>query len=278
MSLFQDLTKDKNYTASERHLAEYLIEHAYEIIEMTLENLSKATFTSKATIFRFLKKNGYDGFNDFKTQMILDLSLLLKENSDNLLSLPFEKNDNLEDIADNVTSRSMFSIIETKRTNSVEKLTEVVSLMEKAHQIIFIGKNFTRIVAEDAALRFLRLGLPICTYNNLDEASAFVQYCPENTVAFLLSYSGEIETILKLGEFLTKRKATCISITGNTNNRLKEMCSVNLYINAFDSVKKNTSTTSRIAMMNLLDILVMFYISRNYEAVYEKLNQFEYDV
>lgn len=71
MSLFLDIRKNPDLSQSERFIAEYIITHPNNIMEMTMDELAQATFTSRSSVLRLCKKNGYKGFHELKTQLAM---------------------------------------------------------------------------------------------------------------------------------------------------------------------------------------------------------------
>ena len=82
-------------------------------------------------------------------------------------SLLFEKGDNAGSIIDNITSQDTYSIIETVRTNPVEHIEKLADKILNCHHVVFLGVQFSGIIAYDAHLRFSRLGIP-CKYFNTE--------------------------------------------------------------------------------------------------------------
>ena len=79
MSFFLELQKNIASTPVEKCIINYIINHPNEVIEMTMEDLARETYTSRSTISRFCKKNGYDGFNSLKIQLAIELNMFLKD-------------------------------------------------------------------------------------------------------------------------------------------------------------------------------------------------------
>ena len=93
MSFFLELQKNHSSTPVEKSIINYIINHPNEVIEMTMEDLARETYTSRSTISRFCKKNGYEGFNSLKMQLAIELNLFLKDEMSSSTSLLFEKGD-----------------------------------------------------------------------------------------------------------------------------------------------------------------------------------------
>ena len=65
---------------SEKKVADYILANRYEIEEMGLEEIAKNSNVSTPTVVRFTKAMGFEGFKEFKTE-------LLKSGRDNTAEL-----------------------------------------------------------------------------------------------------------------------------------------------------------------------------------------------
>ena len=63
-------------TEMEQHILTYFEDNLSTVAFMNLEELSHILYTSNATIVRFCKKIGLNGFNEFKYQLKKELSQL----------------------------------------------------------------------------------------------------------------------------------------------------------------------------------------------------------
>lgn len=268
MSLFLDIRKNPDLSQSERFIAEYIITHPNNIMEMTMDELAQATFTSRSSVLRLCKKNGYKGFHELKTQLAIELNLYLKDNSSEMIALPFSNDASISEIVDNMAAQNLYSILETSRTNSTKRIEQSVDWMSKAQRLLVFGYNDSEVVAIDAVKHFAKLGvnIPLMHMAGPDMLTC-AQFSTPQDVAILISYGGEDAVLIQIGNILGQNNTKCISVTGNADNPLSALCGINLYVNSTDSLKKNLSTTSRIAALNLMDSLFMCYLSKNYEKI-----------
>jgi len=69
MSFLVDVFKDRSFTKTQSTIAEYMIEHEVELCRMSLMDVSRAVGVSDASVLRFVRQIGYEGYNDFKEQL-----------------------------------------------------------------------------------------------------------------------------------------------------------------------------------------------------------------
>ena len=76
--ILKQLEKDYKLNENDLFIARYILEHSEEIPLFSSHQLAKETFTSPTAIIRFVKKLGFESYNDFKLNMD-EHSLLKKE-------------------------------------------------------------------------------------------------------------------------------------------------------------------------------------------------------
>lgn len=64
--LIEKLKDQKNFTNHEKDVARYILENPDKIPEMSTGELAKASYTSKATIVRFVQKLDFKNYQEFK--------------------------------------------------------------------------------------------------------------------------------------------------------------------------------------------------------------------
>lgn len=70
MFLLDKLQATNNLTANEQRIASFILGHIDEVPQMTIEDLAKKTYTSHSAIVRLAKKLDYDGFKEFKAEIV----------------------------------------------------------------------------------------------------------------------------------------------------------------------------------------------------------------
>ena len=273
MSFFLELQKNIASNPVEKCIINYIINHPNEVIEMTMEDLARETYTSRSTISRFCKKNGYDGFNSLKIQLAIELNMFLKDEVSVNTSLPFDKGDDSLTIVDKIISQNTYSILETTRTNPPDKLEKLVEKMLNAENIVFLGVQFSGIAAYDAHLRFSRIGMQSKFFITESDILTYAYFAKPKDVVFFISYSGQTAVILEAAEYVKRKDAYMVSITKNHNNELLEYCDQHLYINSSDDPENNLSLSSRIATLSLIDTIYGILINKKSDSIYERLMQ-----
>ncbi len=273
MNLLLKMRNVKDLSPSERHVVDYIFDNLQEVSNIGIVELSQKTFTSTSTVKRLCAKLGIDSYIDFRIQLSMDLKAYLKESIIKEASIPVKKHDSIEDIIRKVSYFNAKSIIDSRDINNKEVFTQVVDLMTKAKRMDFFGVGPSNLVAKDAALKCLRLGIDSSAYDNKLEMFIKAKSADQASLAFLISYTGETGDILEVAEELAMRQVPTVSMTGLTDNSLIKLCTYNLFVDASEGADRLGAMYSRTSTLNVIDILFTAFINTNYEVYMERAHQ-----
>ena len=60
--IIEKLMKQADFTDVEKSIAAYLMKNGFDVKNMSIQSLARATFSSPSTITRFCRKLGLDGY------------------------------------------------------------------------------------------------------------------------------------------------------------------------------------------------------------------------
>lgn len=273
MNLLMKMRSIKDLSPSERHVVDYILENVEEVVNIGIVELSQKTFTSTSTIKRLCSKLGIDSYIDFRLKLSVDLKSYMKESILKEACIPVNKHDSIEDIIKKVSYFNAKSIIDSKDINNEKTFIEVIDLMTKSNRWDFYGVGPSNLVAKDAALKCLRLGIDTSAYDNSLEMFINAKGSDKSRIAFLISYTGETSDILEVAKELLMRKVPTISLTGLSDNSLIKLCTHNLFVDASEPADRLGAMYSRTSTLNVIDILFTGFINTDYEKYMAKANQ-----
>jgi len=202
---------------------------------MGIVELGDKTFTSTTTVKRLCHKLGIDSYTDFCLALSSEIAgymrLSILEGAQN----PIDRYDTVFDIINKVSDQNAKSIIDTSTLNPPDVISEIIRLMGSAEQIDFYGVGPSNVVAVDAQIKCMRLGIPSNAYADRVSMIINARNSHEGTLAFLISYTGETDDIIEVADQLEVNNVTTVSLTSLRDCRLSKVCSLQLYVQASES-------------------------------------------
>lgn len=258
-------------THTERTIADYILAHPEKVVDMSIYDITQNTFTSPSSVVRVCHASGFSGYKELHKALAYDIATLRHIVSHTEQDIA--RGDAVTEIIDKITSKNIQSLEDTRRLLAPEVVEECVDLLCNCNTVFLFGIGSSLCVARDAYLKFLRLNKP-CVLND-DWHSQLLQSRNSSSkdVGIVLSYSGQTAEIIECMKNLRINKTPCIAITRFSPSPVAELATYKLYTSANESLFRNGAMSSRIAQLNVMDILYTAYANRNYDYCIQQLTR-----
>lgn len=240
-------TKEVMESFTELDFAVYdcIVKNKKQFNKITIKELAAMAHVSTATVLRFCKKCGAEGYSEFKIKY-----------KDYLQG----KQEVLKD--DNETELQSF-ITKIHSQDFQDSLNRAHEYLAKSKCIIFIGIGTSGILGKYGARYFSNVG-----YFSLfidDPWLPILQNPSENTVMIVLSESGMTRQTLYIASHLQQRGCPMISITNNGNSVLAKMSDCNISYHVTERMVNDRNVTTQIPVLYIIETLAKrLYNHENY--------------
>ncbi|MFT8870701.1 MAG: MurR/RpiR family transcriptional regulator [Sporolactobacillus sp.] len=255
---------------SEQKAARYTLDYPDQMVQMTVSELAEASGSSRSAIIRLCKTLGLKGYQELRLCVAGDLQAL-PPNGDAYKEI--QPNSDIETIIASVSNNAIFSINETLKILDHTEANRAINWLDGAHRIDFYGSGASQLVAHDALVKFMRINRMCTAYadSHLQMTSAVT--LTERDVAVAISYSGETLQTVECLKAAKAAGAHTVAITGYGSNTLGRLADAVLTIVSTESDVRSAATASRIVQLNVIDMLYLAVVSRNYQASLDCLNR-----
>ncbi len=273
MSVLIKLRDYRNLSAAENQVREYILKYPKKVLEYTVYDLAKESFTSPATVVRLCKKIDIKGFARLKV-LLAEETKYFQDMKLNLLdTTTIEKNDTPHAIIEKITNIAIKTIEETRVLVNEKQFMEVARLLQRAVIIDFYGVGASNPVAIDAQFKFMRIGKNVITYQLYDRQYVQAVNSDANHVGVIISYSGETKEMIQIAGILQKNGTPVVAVTSSGENSLNRIADYNLFVTAKETVFRSGAMASRTAQLYIIDILYALYCSLDYDESIQKIQQ-----
>lgn len=263
--------QSQSFSNAEREVAGYIIDNPQIVVDMSVHELARHTFSSASTVVRLCTHTGYSGYREFRKAITQELAQ--REESKRTEQKQILRSDSLEDIINKVTWLNVKSLEETRLLLDVDVLRACVEMVRKARVIYLFGMGASLCAAKDAYLKFLRLN-KLCVINE-DWHSQLLQArnATQEDLALVISYSGATEEMVECMRELKANKTPIIAITRCVQSPVSELADQKLYTAANESLFRSGAMSSRMSQLNVVDILYTALANGEYEQSMEQLSR-----
>ena len=182
------------FSTTEQEIAGHILDNPQLVVDMSIHELAKHTFSSASSIVRLCNHTGYSGYKEFRKAVTYELAM--RDQSKRVQQQEISHSDSLQDIIDKITYANIVSLEETRELMDMDVLQSCLDLIKGARVIYMFGLGSSLVAAQDAYLKFLRLD-KLCVIN-ADWHSQILQAknACERDLAIVISYSGATPEIV----------------------------------------------------------------------------------
>lgn len=247
-------TKYNTLSASQKKVADYVLENPEKVMVGTLSEISPSIGVSETTVLRFLYKLGFDSYQVFRVNIAQEIS------PDPALDIYEEvgEGDSSADIIQKVVGSTSRSILDSLAIISEEQLERIVNAIRGAQKIFIIGMGSSSVQAYDLNHKLLKLALNSSTSHDPHLINIQAQALTDRDVLVIFSHSGESREILD-GARLAKANGCFVAgVTSYAKSTLASLSDAVLFSSSKETSYRSDALTSRIIQLMIVD---MVYIS-----------------
>lgn len=269
MYLFQQIEEViLQYNDTRRAIGEFVLKEKSNLRRMSMDEVAKRTYTSKATLVRFAKTIGYSGWREFISAFMEEVLYEERSHAEIDPNFPFQEQDSYEMIANNIGLLQAESIKDTINLLNVNMLNQAVGILTQSKSVTLFCISPYIYLAEVFRRKMLTIGQIVEIANPL-EASISAQVLTENDCAIVISYSGNneiLEPIVHISA-LKKRGVQLIGITSGGDNYIRKNVDCVLTMSSRERLySKISNFATEESVHFLLNVLFSCYFKQNYQA------------
>jgi DNA-binding MurR/RpiR family transcriptional regulator len=261
------LKKYPDLTKKQKKIADYIVQNNQRILGISGRELSKNTEVSEASIGRFAKALGFEGFYQLRSQMVMEArEILIPEDRFKLLSHGKNQISTLYKVAEQDVDNINKTINQIERTQFIN----FIGLLRSARHIYTFGIGISSLMARMAAYYFNQAGVR-ANFCSKDE-HAFIEkliLLGKKDLVFSLSYPPYSKETVDTMKFCFKRNVTCLAITDKPTSPITRWCHAFLVVNSHNLLFSNSA--SAVSMVLYAVATELAFLNKNKAVKNSKL-------
>lgn len=259
-----------NFFEQEKKIANYIIKDHTQVINMTIGELADACGTSVATVSRFCRKCGVDGFHQLKI-------MLAKEIADSGTGMPVSNHISRTQIGQSLQNILANKIDEIRQTISLideKQLNTILDYIKSARIVQFVAVGNTIPVALDGAFKFNEIGIKAAAGTIWETQLAFSLSLGRDDVMIAISNSGESRQVVKMVQQAKENNVVTVGITNNPNSSVGKCVDYHIQTATRERLFSNEICFSRVSAMTVVEVLYLF-LTVGQERSYDRMSRCE---
>ena len=261
---------------SEKQAADYILSHMEEAADLPLDRLAYSAKVSQPTVLRMLKALGFNGYKDFRYQLVAELARETdREKPDQIMyGYTLSRQDTLEEIPIKMAAKTQRMMEETLKNFSGKNYQKAVQKLKKARLIDIYSVENSEVTAMDLLTKLLYLGLPCRHFSDYYFQRISAGSLTSEDVAVGISYSGESKDTVDVMRTARKAGACTIVITNFRDSTIAKYADI-LICTSQEQFFYGDAIFSRTTQLLIVDMIYMGIIASDYERYVEQLNRCE---
>lgn len=283
MNIFE-LLKNKKLPPNERTVADFIINQPIKFLDMNIQQLAKACFVSRSTIYRLCDRLELNGLADLKVKVSGSLDAFLST-GDFDYDFPVAHNTNPVQVAHKIKEDYQRTMEATFGYFSEQRLKSAVNAMSRAKVVdIYTSAGHTSF-AQNFQFQMQEIGkvvnVPIEEYRQRLTAASSDQ----THLAIIISFAGRGLLVDIIAKILVERNVPILLITAYESGFERINADYHLYMCPYeDSYNKISSFSTRFSLLYILDVLYTCYFDLDYQGTlnkkldyFYKINKYRYE-
>ncbi len=243
------------FTNNEKIIADYIVEHAHEVVLSSTKDIALRCDVSEPTLIRFTQKLGYKGFKEFK----LRLSANLGSHTTSPTLSDITQEDSTLDIYNKLAAYVIASIQNTKSTLDPNQLDHVVDCIytaaKKQNTVFLSGLGTSSIQIRNLQTKMMRLHIPTVYYEDIHFELEACTSLEKSDVLICITTLGLTIENHQIIDIAKRKGATIIVITQYGNTKIASKADYVLYTSVTETDNRLVNPASISVQSLVIDTL-----------------------
>ena len=259
--------QEMELSKTERRIADYILEHATEVGNITISDVADACTTSKSMVVQLCKKAGCRGFKDLRGQLMIERALRKQTLQEEELFEDIHPGCSPTQVAQIIIRDEIRSLQDTADLMDEKEVERAVALLRRADRILLFGVGGSGVAALDLHNKLSRIGMNSRFSQDVHCQLLETSSLTADSVSLVISFTGRTKDMIDACELTREMGAHLITITRSGQNPVADASDVALHVASNESLRRVTATSSRLSTMSMVDVLFACLCSTNTEEV-----------
>ena len=246
-------TKRDSLTKSGIIVADYLLQHAEDAQYLSISSLAKACGVAEATIFRFCRSLGFDGYNEMKIALAKATATALP------VTLKLEPGVDTQTLCTHAYNTAIEALNGTRSALDPDAIDRAATLLQRARQVYCFGQGGSQVLANDIWARFSTITTKFHTAGDSHMQAITASLMGPEDVVLFVSYSGATRDMLETLRTAKAAGAKIILLTLYEDSPGAKLADVVLLCGAQESPLDSGNIPIKVALLYVAEVLVLRY-------------------
>ncbi|MCF0092205.1 MULTISPECIES: MurR/RpiR family transcriptional regulator [unclassified Micromonospora] len=248
---------------AEQRVARLVVSDPAAAARRTITDLATAAETSEATVIRFCRSVGMDGYPQLRIRLAAEAARRIEPPDARVVGGDIPPGADLAQIIATIAFNDARAVEETAEQLDPAVCEQVVEAIAGAGRIDIYGAGASGFVASDFQQKLHRIGRIAFYFPDVHTALTSAALLGRGDVAVGISHTGSTSDVIEVLEQARTRGAVTVALTNFPRSPITEVADFVLTTAARETTYRSGATASRLAQLTVVDCLFVGVAARN---------------
>ncbi|MDG4831801.1 MurR/RpiR family transcriptional regulator [Solwaraspora sp. WMMD1047] len=261
-------TQLPEFTGALQRVAEQVLTDPAAAARATIVELAERSGTSPATVTRFCRALGFEGYADLRLGIAAETGRARSAGWTIDIGREIQPSDPLQRVLDQIMAADTRAMQDTASLLDLNEVERAADAIAGAARVNIFGASGSALVGGEMQFSLHRIGVAAWAWNDVHEGLASAALLRGGDVALGISHTGQtretIETLAEAGS----HGATTVALTGFPRSPLAELADVVLLTASQATTFRPDALSARHPQMVVLDLLYIAVAQRTHDRAH----------
>jgi DNA-binding MurR/RpiR family transcriptional regulator len=248
---------------AEQRVARLVVADPAGAARRTITDLASAAEASEATVTRFCRSVGMDGYPQLRIRLAAEAARRVEPPDARVVGGDIPPGADLAQIIATIAFNDARAVEETAEQLDPVVCERVVDAISNAGRIDVYGAGASGFVASDFQQKLHRIGRTAFYFPDVHTALTSAALLGRGDVALGISHTGTTADVVEVLEQARSRGATTVALTNFPRSPITEMADLVLTTAARETTYRSGAMASRLAQLTVIDCLFVGVAARS---------------
>lgn len=234
----------------EQKVGQYILDHPDEVVHLAIGELALRCAVSDATVFRFCRKIGTDGYQDLKIRLAMEWTP-----GQPVTYAAVSRDDSLAVAVRKAFAANLKALEDTLNVLDLATLQRAADAVLNARRVDIYGSGGGAVAALELQYKLMRVGVRALPHTDAEMQVISATLLRSDDLAIGISHSGESRDVLRALEVAKGVGAKTIAITNHPLSPIAMTADISLCTAAQEALAHGYPLGARVAQVGLIDAL-----------------------
>ncbi|MDQ7907832.1 MurR/RpiR family transcriptional regulator [Phytohabitans sp. ZYX-F-186] len=248
---------------AEQRVGRLVVADPADAARRTITDLATAAETSEATVIRFCRSVGMEGYPQLRIRLAAEAARRVEPPDARVVGGDIPPGADLAQIIATIAFNDARAVEETAEQLDPAVCEQVVDAINGAGRVDIYGAAASGFVASDFQQKLHRIGRTAFAWPDVHLALTSAALLGKGDVAIGISHSGTTSDVVEVLQQARARGATTVALTNFPRSPITEVADFVLTTAARETTYRSGAMASRLAQLTVVDCLFVGVAARN---------------